>query len=259
MLALVIRLGPDPAAPLGALAIHRPQTAENFDTPAIRRVVDILPHVRRSLQVRSHLRAAAAATGQAAVAMMLEAMPDAALVCDGHARVLHANRAAEAADFERIISLRGRGDGRTLAARLAGETSRLHASIAQAARGGAGATVRLGAQAFALVSLLPAGFAARIGAPAGLVLVVLRRVPAASPDLIGAARAVLGLTQAEAEAACSLASGLGPEEIARQRDVRLSTVRTLLARGMARAGADNLRQLAALLAVLPRPPADPAG
>jgi DNA-binding NarL/FixJ family response regulator len=63
-------------------------------------------------------------------------------------------------------------------------------------------------------------------------------------------QALYGVTPAEAALAVALAGGQSAEEIARERDVRLTTVRTQIRQLLAKTDAKNLRDLVRLLTTL---------
>ena len=256
MISTVLPLSPDPTQPIGAFSVFRSRASGAFGGEQANRFARLLPHVRRALQLRAQVANVGAATRAAVLDAMLEGLGVAAAVLDGHGRVLHANAAAERLDAARTgLALRGGAPGRTIAAATADETRRLHAAVAAAAQGGAGGALRLrlrsGAALFAVVSPLPSILATPERAGQGWALLVLRPLdhpPADALQRLGIE--LFGFTPAEAEAAAALCGGLSPSGIAAARQVRVSTVRTLLQRAQDKADAKCLRGLVATLAAL---------
>lgn len=74
--------------------------------------------------------------------------------------------------------------------------------------------------------------------------------PPRRAGLEGVCTALFGLTAAEAKVAALLYDGHSPEEIAALREVRPSTVRTLLKRAVEKSGATNIRDLIRILGLL---------
>ncbi len=256
-------------APLGAagvmpIGLHRPEGAQPFGEKERRLLGQVLPHLRRALQLRHRLEACEGAAGLAA----LDALPIGALVVDAEMRVLVANLAAEnlaargaALELRREIGLGGGGGAPVFArARRRAEDTALAFLVRSTALGGApGGAVRLhdgaGAPALAAsVAPLPkriAGGAGGAGRVAGQALILLRDLAAAPPPPpIGLLRDLFGLTRAEAEVAQALAGGASKRTVAAERGSRESTVRTHVRAVLDKTGAANLRALERLLAGL---------
>jgi DNA-binding CsgD family transcriptional regulator len=255
-------------APLGAagvmpIGLHRPEGATPFGEGERRLLEQVLPHLRRALQLRHRLKASEAAAGLAA----LDGMPTAALVVDAEMRVLVANLAAEALAakgaglaLQREVGL-GRGAAVVARARRHADGAVLASLVRATALGGsAGGAVRLQdtADATAVVALVaplpkrlsdkPAGGVGRV---AGRALILLRDLAAAPPlPTVGLLREVFGLTRAEAEVARGLAGGNTKKAVAAGRGSRESTVRTHVRAVLEKTGAANLRELERLLAGL---------
>lgn len=253
-------------APLGAggtmpIGLHRPDGAPPFGERERRLLEHLLPHLRRSLQVRHRLAAPAAlADGQS----VLDALPTGALVVDAEMRVLAANFAAEAlAAGGAGLALRreaGLGGGAAVFARARRRTENaaLAFLVRATALGGApGGVVRLqdeddGTKALvASVAPLPKRLAGGSGAGrvAGQALVLLRDLSApTAPPRLGTLRELFGLTRAQAEVAQALAGGTTKKAVAAGRGSRESTVRTHVRAVLDKTGAANLRELERLLA-----------
>lgn len=253
-------------APLGAagtmpIGLHRPDGAPPFGDRERRLLEHLLPHLRRSLQVRHRLAAPAAlADGQS----VLDALPTGALVVDADMRVLAANSAAEAlaASGAGLVLRREAGSGDDGAAvfargRRRAESAALASLVRATALGGApGGVVRLHdddcAKALvASVAALPKRLAGGSGAGrvAGQALVLLRDLSARpAPPPLGTLRELFGLTRAQAEVAQALAGGTTKKAVAAGRGSRESTVRTHVRAVLDKTGAANLRELERLLA-----------
>ncbi len=250
----MLPLGQAAGQTLGMLAVHRARNRSEFADDELRRLAQLLPHVRRALQLRSQVTEAAAAVESAAVGAVLEAFGTAAAVLDGHGRVQLVNTQAEKMDSAGVgLSLR-QTSNRMFAVPLPTETRQLHATVADAARGGTGGVLllHLGAGAvLAMVSPLPPSLCDRMGQPRGRVLLLLRPLYEENGRVLQRRGMMLfGLTRAEVEVAVALCGGMSPQEIADARQVRISTVRTLLQRAQDKLGAGNLRDLVRLLALM---------
>lgn len=254
-------------APLGAagvmpIGLHRPDGAEPFGERERRLLEQVLPHLRRALQLRHRLNAVEAGTGLAA----LDALPFGALVVDAEMRVLLANLAAENlatqdAGFELKREI-GLGGGTAVFARAQrrAEGAVLASLVRSTALGGApGGALRLhdaaGVAALAAsVAPLPKRLSGKPGGTGrvfGQALILLRALAAASaPPPIGLLRDLFGLTRAEAEVAQSLTGGASKRSVAAERGSRESTVRTHVRAVLGKTGAANLRDLERLLAGL---------
>ncbi|HEX3996873.1 MAG TPA: hypothetical protein VHX39_37370, partial [Acetobacteraceae bacterium] len=252
MLAVVAPLKRQAGSPLFALTLHRAKKFEPFEAAAIQRLCLLMPHVRRSMQLRDTLQPAKVTLAASLVEAMLEEIPEAAFVCDPQGRVLHVNDRAKVADQAGVINLRSRESTRAVATQTTEWTRQLHSLIASAGRSEAGGVTRVASSAFAMVAPLTPALTERFGLPRGRVLVLIRGLPAPLRSLTNDVRTLLHFTEAEAEVACGLAGGSSPNEIAADRGVRVSTIRTLLERAMSKAGVDNLRHLTALLATISR-------
>ena len=206
----------------------------------------VMPHVCRTMQIRDSLQPTAASMIEA----VLEAIPEAAFVCDPQGRVLHANERAKVADRAGVTNLRSRETERAVATLVPEWTRRLLGCIASAGQGEAGGTTRIASKAFAVVAPLMPTLKERLGLSRGRVLVLVGSESILSQSLVRNVRTLFDLTEAEADVACALATGSNPGEIAAHRDVRVSTVRTLLERAMSKTDVDNLRRLTAPLATI---------
>lgn len=253
----VLPLGAAGVMPIG---LHRPAGSGPFERAQAELLEQLLPHMRRAMQLRHRLASGAPSVSPSFAA--LDALAVGVLVVDAELRVVVANAAAEA--------LAGRGGpirlqrgiaGAVVSALRSGDTAALAAQVrAVALRGDAGGAVALrdadGAVAVAaLVSPLPrrlsASGADRSGRVAGQALVLLRALkPSATGAEAGLLRQLFGLTRAEAEVALALAGGATKEAVAAGRGARLSTVQTQVRAILAKTGAANLRDFERVLAGL---------
>lgn len=244
-----LSLGAPGGGRLGMLAVHRPAGHDDFADDELARLAALLPHLRRACQLR-HQFAAASRPSPQGVTALLDGFAMAAMVVDGHGRVGHANAAAD--------RLCDPGTGLAWHARTGGcvgtphraENRMLLRAIGQAANGGPGGEMLLrtrDGRLLVTVSRLPG--AAGHGPASVLLTLVPLQGDAADRALARAVR-LFGLTAAEAEVAAALAGGKAPQEIADQRHVRISTVRTLLKRAIEKTDAANIRGLTRILTLL---------
>ncbi len=233
----------------------RGKSGGRFDAADIALCRALMPYLQRSVELRRHLRdvdmlaSAALAT--------LDVLRHPILLLDQDGRVLHVNAAAEAllAAADGLAASHG-----LLHAVTPTLTNRLHAVLARAV-GAPGVPARAGALR------LPK----RVDAGALAVLVMpfhreahwsLSRRPAilvcvTDPDATAALPGwqmmeLFGLTGSEAALAADLLSGKELRDIAVQRGRSINTVRTLLARLMAKTQVNRQSDLMRLMAGLPR-------
>ena len=248
------------------LGLHRPAGRESFGAAELALLEAVVPHLRRGLQLRERLRGI-----EALPALMLDAMPEAALVVDADLRLRHANLAAVrlcAPGSAIRLAQESRLSGAPLRLRLpeAGAAARLAALVQGAIGGGTGGAMRLRAEAeeeraslALLVSPLPArlrpagGAELSPGAAPGLALILLRPLDHLPPPPPALLQAVFGLSLAEAEVAAGLAGGNGADWLAERRGVSPATIRAQVRALLEKTGTHNLRELEAVLASLARP------
>ena len=248
------------------LGLHRPKGRESFGPAELAVVEAVVPHLRQGLQLRERLRGM-----EALPALMLDALPEAALVVDADLRLRHANLAAirlcgQGSAIRLVQESRLPGAGLKLS--MDGGTARLSALVQGAIRGTPGGAMRLGAEPGAegptlalLVSPLPAGLRPAGGpeltpgpapGPApGLALLMIRPLDRAAPPP-ALLQALFGFSLAEAEVAVGLAGGNGADRLAARRGVSPATIRAQVRALLEKTGTHNLRELEALLASLAR-------
>ena len=258
----VLPLGDAGTMPIG---LHRPADARPFERAEAQLLEQLLPHLRRAMQLRHRLRSATSSAPPSLAA--LDALASGVLVVDADLRVLVSNVAAEgmAAPGGPIRFVGAGGGGRspstTLRALRHADTAALTRVVrATALLGAPGGAVPLRdvdgvTAAAALVSPLPRrladgepGLAGRVGGRAMILIRSIGRQPAPlRPEIL---RDLFGLSPAEADVARALAGGATKETVAQSRNARPSTVRTQVRSLLAKTGARNLRDLERLLATL---------
>jgi DNA-binding CsgD family transcriptional regulator/PAS domain-containing protein len=242
-----IRLTPGVQAGFG---IQQPFASEPFEESDKRPMEAALPHLRRALQL--WLRRRKDAAGPEWQESALDTLSFGVVVCDGSGRLVQANAAAEA--LARSSAGIVFGGGGSVRAQVVHEARRLAALIHSAAYGGGGGAIRLAGRADAasllvLVTPLPAKLH-RNGEP-GHVLLAMR--PHDEGLAHGADRlsALFGLSPNQAALALALYEGKTFEEIAEERGVKVTTLRTHFAQVLSRTGTKSQRDLMRLLGNLP--------
>jgi DNA-binding CsgD family transcriptional regulator/PAS domain-containing protein len=230
----------------GVVTAYRSRHAGDFDGAETRLFALLAPHFQRATQL--HLRLTAAEIQRTSSAAALDRMPQGAMLVDAAARVLFANRAAEAV----LASRRGlRRDDNALAGARPGETAALRGLIAGCLGDGAGGLLALSH---------PDGHL-----PIGVLVVPLRtevawldhRQPAAIVFISDPERSwapsnqqlitQFGLTPAEAAVAVEIVRGNGIEPAAKRLGVSLNTARTHLMHVFAKTGTSRQAALVRLL------------
>jgi DNA-binding CsgD family transcriptional regulator/PAS domain-containing protein len=236
---------------LAVFGIEQPRTRLLFEEEHKRPLQAMLPHLRRALQLRLRQRRDPATTMHADA---LDALAFGVVVCAADGRIVLANKAADGLARTGAIVLGKHGSG--LRAVLAAEAHALAALVNDAASGGPGGVLRLSGpggciELVALVTPLPRTFGLDRGAPSAYALVALRSPrdsPSFSADLLVA---LFGLSPTQAEIALGLHDGKTPEQIASERGVAISTLRTHLAEIFLRTATESQRDLVRLLGTLP--------
>ena len=238
------------------ISLMRPWSAGNYTEQELALCRMLMPHLQRAVEIGKRLRQADM-LASAALAT-LDVLRHPVLLLDPDGRVLHANATGN------DLLARADGLGATLGELQAATpalTNRLHAVLARAA----GADGKL-AQAGALRLPKRSG-----GAPLAALVMPFRHEahwslshrPAillcvTDPASVPAPPArqlmeLFGLTGTEAALAADLLAGQELREIAERRGRSINTVRTHLARVMAKTDVNRQSELMRLLASLPRP------
>jgi DNA-binding NarL/FixJ family response regulator len=240
-------LAPQVYATMGS---ENPFAKKLFDESDKRRVEQVLPHVKRALQLRLRQRQSIQTTAPYSAA--LNTLAFGVIICDVEGRPVFANAAAEElARGKTGIVLSARG---AVCALVPKEARTLARFVRDAATGGAGGALQLtghdGAPGLlALISPLPAQASGNHGT--GFALISLQSVldhPSFAEATLGA---LFHLSPTQAAVALALHSGQTLEEIAAQRGVRMSTLRTHLSEIFVRTRTENQRDLIRLLGILP--------
>jgi DNA-binding NarL/FixJ family response regulator len=175
------------------------------------------------------------------------------VICNAAGHAVWANACAEAlgrAHAGIVLAPRGREIG----AFLPKQSIELAALIHSAATGGAGGALTLRGKErtnklLVLVTPLPRSLFHTYGP--GHVLLIMRQAAEDPPFSAHTLEALFRLSPAQCALAAALYEGKTFEEIAAERDVKVSTLRTHLANVLIRTGAKNIRELVRLLATLP--------
>ncbi len=258
----VVPLG---TAGLMPVCLHRADGEGPFEQADARLLDHLLPHLRRAMQLRHRLTPGPSSSSPGTAA--LDALSTAVVVVDAEMRVLVANAAAEAIAVNRL-GLRfvaqkvGLGVRHRVLAALHHEDQKTLNTLVRATAldgsPGGGLRVRDASAApvlAALVSPLPRRLSEGTGGLSGRVpgqaLILLRDLRAASraPDS-NLLRRLFGLTQAEAEVACSLYGGATKSAVAAMRGLKESTIKSQVDAILLKTGTVNLRDLERLLADL---------
>ncbi len=232
------------------LGVVRPYSRGDFDDTEVRLFAALVPHLQRAVQLQVRLAGLdAPPTGSADI---LNRLPQGVLLIDAQARVVFANRAAEALLASRGGLSLGR-DG--LHAETPLETRRLRQMIADSAEprdepGGAGGRIRLTREDRAPLTVLAAPHRSRFGwthilRPTTILLIT---DPEQAADIRGEwLRQDYGLTPAEAGFAVEIAKGDGLHAAAVRLGVSLTTVRTHLAHVFDKTGTRRQAELVRLI------------
>ena len=246
----MVRLGPKTFATVATIRLGTRKTLEEAHKPNLIRV---LPYVKRALQLR--VAQHRLAPHRRLHAATLDRLAFGVVVCNASGRIVLVNRAAEAtARGGAGIVLGGAGKG--LGALVPAEARALAALAHDAANGGPGGIMRItGAPTrgdlVVLVTPLPPHFGVGGQGGEGHALLTFRQLrddPSFSSDMLAA---IFGLSEAQAAVALAIFNGASPEQIAADRGVAVSTIRTHLAEVFVRTGAENQRDLVRLLGMLP--------
>lgn len=233
------------------IGVSRPIEAPRFLGADEARFMELARHVQRAMQLRE--RALRPATNVQAGSAVLDALAFGAIVVDAEARIVYLNATAEALQGPRRGLLLDSGQVTAIDPR---EARRLAALIHAAAMLGASGGIRVSDDSgdtglMALVTPLPA----RVGTtrPGGALALVSVRPPEERPLVPEAVLSELfGLSASEAKLARALATGRRLEEIAADRDVKVSTLKTQLLSVFRKTGAETQRDLVLLLGSLPQ-------
>jgi DNA-binding CsgD family transcriptional regulator len=245
MVGAMVPLGSDGT---GAVAIHRPKGASHFDDEDVRRLNALIPHLQLALRLRRHLHSTH--MGMQALDQALDAARLAIVAVDPEAKVLFANKAAEALlqESRHLVVQTGR-----LCARPIKDDAELRHQIRAASQltpNSTPCTMRLGQGghnplSLAFVPLTQKAHELNTQGPATLVLI--RGLDDPTDKAAEALRNLFGLTPSEARVVIALAQGQALEEIATRYSIGIGTVRTHLKNAMSKTATNRQPQLVALV------------
>jgi DNA-binding CsgD family transcriptional regulator len=233
------------------VAVNRTRTGRVFNKEEGARLIELTRHVQRALQMRGRFQGsqARAQAGFAAI----DNLAFAAIVVDAGGRITFANAKAE--------DLAAAGAGLTLCGGRIGCTVQRQARefndlIRSAASGGAGGAMRLtdAAGAAALLTLV-SPMPNRLREPqngAGLALVAARPEkdsPAFAETIVSQ---LFGLSRSEAQVACAVVAGASLDEIAAQRGVKITTIKSQIEAAFRKTETESQRDLVRLIGKLPQ-------
>jgi len=237
--ARTIRLAPGVVADI---ALNWP-AGKPPDEQALLLLQRITPHIRRALQLRLRNRPRAIAPDRPLSA--LDALAFGAIICNKVGAVEYANAAAERL-ASREVGIVLRSGGSQVGAFLPEEGAKLAAVIREAAAGEAGGIRLSGRRQTALLLL-----ASALPHEPNRALLTMDQEMAPPSFSATTLSALFRLSPAQASLAMALYEGKGFEEIAQERGVKVSTLRTHFAEVLTRTGAKGLRDLVRLLGSLP--------
>jgi DNA-binding NarL/FixJ family response regulator len=250
--------------------LFRANGAKAFGITERRILQALLPHLQRAMELQARLGQESRAGWATRAA--LDALPIGIVIIDAGLRVYFANEAARrdlaAADFG-LRALRSgphAGSGVYLAAAAKDDATTLRRLVASAISGGSGGSMRVVnrhvSSCAVLVSPAPQGLSSDQAMPntshsaEKLAMVVVRHLGGAaspSPDTLCE---VFGFSRAEADVAAALSGGASAEDVAQQRKVSLTTVRSQIRSILGKSGSENLRDfersMASLAVMTPR-------
>lgn len=241
----------DVGSSLGVMGLHRPAMASDFTEAERRQFQGLVPHIQRALRIGQKLERQDLAQRTALAA--IDALSFGIIVVDAAGRALLMNRVAEAC-FRPGGGLTGGRSSRPVRAEAVNETAMLQRQVRSAASGrpDGGGALQISrkpplAPLMLQISPLVGQQAAVLGVvkPAALILIEDPDQGAAPPHRI--MRDLFGLTAAETELAGHLALGTRLEDIAEQRGVKISTLRTHLKSLLAKTDTDRQVSLVRLL------------
>jgi DNA-binding CsgD family transcriptional regulator/PAS domain-containing protein len=216
----------------------------------------VWPHLPRALRLAERLGGTQDAQNLGFDA--LDLLPTGVLVLEADRRVVFVNRAAERMMQGAGMALR---PGGPIHLPVAEEDDLLAQLVWQATRREPGTPPLPGAMrcshaAATPLALLVAPFQPRQQLRAEgsrpLAMVLITDPPAQPGDLAAQVVRLFALSPSEAEVAVALAGGLSPEDIARERAVRVNTIRSQIKSAMFKTGTHRQGELIRLLLSLPR-------
>ncbi len=229
----------------GFIGLHRGRTQGSFSEEHVRALKDDVSHLGRMLMMRGRLTSADRMAVQRKA--MVDVVGHAMMLVSDSGHIVDSNAAAE--------GLLGRRDGLFLQRGMLRACSSVAQSRLDAAIGRA--TARSGGEASGVTIPRPAGgelALSVIGAAiaGGLRQAMIIAAPVdADPSLEGRLRDLFGLSRGEALLAVRLSEGMSPADIADERRVALTTVRTQIKSVAAKLGCGRQSEIVAIVKSLP--------
>jgi hypothetical protein len=250
--------------------LFRADDAEPFGEAERRLLQTLLPHLQRAMELRARLGQESQTNWATRAA--LDALPVGVAIVDAGLRIHFMNGASQRdlahpdAGLRALRSGPYAGSGVYLAAHAKDEAAALRRLVVSATSGDAGGSMRIVNRDMSsravLVSPAPQGLSAdqtqvKESEPTEkLAIVVIRDLGRVAPPPIETLCEVFGLSPAEADVAAALAGGASAEDVAQQRNVSLTTVRSQIRSILGKSGTENLRDfersMASLTAIAPR-------
>lgn len=235
------------------IGVQRPRDARAYDEGELRRLGRLLPHLQRAMEIRQKLKQSE--TRQQTVLAALDHLRLGVVMIGRTGKIVHINAAAESildlddglARTSSGLRAARRDDDRRLQELLAAVRRALLTRLPfQAAGGHLRINRPSGRQPYA-VMITPIGPALASGAGAPAVLVFI-----GNPDALPSDSTILmdlfGFSASEARLVMALLSGTTLPAFAREKQISYNTVRTLLARAMARTDTHSQIDLVCLVA-----------
>ena len=254
---LRVTIAVDPSGIYHNLNLHRGASSPAFDAPDIEMAHALMPHLQRCVELRRRLAHADLLAGSAL--SVLDTLPHGVLLLDRTGLILHANTWAERLvhGADGLIVAHGYLEAVTpsITARLRALIARASATGGGPARAGSLRVPRLtGERPLALLAM-PFRRETHWTLPGGPEVLLSIADPHQSiQPMTTHFAALFGLTAAEASLAADLLTGLDTRDIAARRGRSVATVRTHLARLMAKADVSRQSDLIRVLGNLPRLP-----
>lgn len=236
------------------VGIHRPRDGRAFERRDTERLALIIPHLRRTLEIRQRLARATIESRTAAA--VFDRFSFGVILLGAEAKLIHANTAAE--------SMLGSSDG--LIRSVDGvrafrrDQDRLLQELIMGARrshkrdgpnrpsGGHVAISRRSGRAAYVVMVAPVHLSDIFGTKnAAAVLLCVSDPDQGIVDDLDLLKQIFGFPRAEAQLVVALLTGVSPPEFARRAKLSYHTVRTLLGRAMARTETKSQLELVLLI------------
>jgi DNA-binding NarL/FixJ family response regulator len=254
------------------VSLYRAHDAKPFEASEGRLLQGLLPHLQRALELRARLGRDSQMAWATRAA--LDGLPIGVAVVDAGLRIHFANQAGNRQLARADSGLRTMrsgpqvGSGVYLAASARDDATALRRLVASATSGNCGGSMRVVNRDMSACAVLVSPAAHGLSADGAhpneahradkLAMVVIRdlgRVASPSVDMLCD---VFGFSRAEADVATALSGGASAEDVARQRNVSLATVRSQIRSILGKSESENLRDfersMASLAAMMPHDP-----